>query len=118
MAYADIGKGLLKYLRVLAIIYAGYQYYAGRGFQGFLNDVQSITLVGIEAKAKEIIMGFALILAAPFVAKYIPNPSLRHVVVAVMYYVGASQLFQALRSGAGYGGRRMGFNPTMRQVVA
>lgn len=117
MAYADIGKGLLKYLPMLAIVYAGYQYYAGRGFQGFLNDVQAITLAGIEAKAKEVFMGFALIMAAPFVAKYVPNPSLKHVVKAVMYYVGASQLFQALRSGAGYGGgRRLGFTP-MRQVV-
>lgn len=105
MAYADIGKNLLKYLPMIAILYAGYQYYAGRGFQGFLNDVQAITLAGIEAKAQQVIMGFALILAAPFVAKYVPNASLKHIVKAVMYYVGASQLFQALRSGAGYGGQ-------------
>lgn len=111
MAYADIGKGLFKYLPMLAVVYAGYQYYAGRGFQGFLNDVQAITLAGIEAKAQQVIMGFALIMGAAYVAKFVPNATLKHIVKAVMYYVGASQLFQALRSGAGYGGGRqpMGF---------
>lgn len=100
----DVGKGLMGWLPLIAVVAAAYKYYADRGFDGIVTDLQSITYQGIQGKIQTIAIGFAFLLGAPILARYIPNASLRSPVKAVMYYVGATQLFGALRSGAG-GGR-------------
>lgn len=94
---SGIGVGALKYAPFLAIILAIYQYYkeAG-GFQGFLNDIKNISMKDLEAKWTAIGMGVALIVGADVAARYVPG-KLKHVVKAIMYYMGAAQLLSVLQ---------------------
>ena len=113
----EIGSGILKWLPLVAVTAAAYKYYADRGFDGIVSDLQSITYQGIMAKLQTIAIGFGLIIGAPMVARYVPNATLRPVVKAVMYYVGATQLFGALRSGAGRGWITSGRQPMSTSSV-
>lgn len=114
---AEMGHQILKWLPILAVVAAAYKYYADRGFEGIVADLQSITIEGIKQKFQTIVIGFALIIGAPVVAKYIPNSTLKPVAKAVMYYVGATQLFGALRSGAGRGWITAGRQPMRASSV-
>lgn len=100
----DVGRGLMGWLPLVAIIAAGYKYYADRGFDGIVTDLSSITYQGIMSKLQTIAIGLAFIFGARIIVGYVPTASMRAPIKAVMYYVGFTQLFAALRSGAG-GGR-------------
>lgn len=109
-------KNITGWLPLAAIIYSGYSYYSDRGIQGIMDDINAITIDGIKAKSGQILTGAGLIISAPFIAKYIPSPGARPIVTAIMYYIGAGQLFGALRSGAairGGSGRTVGYRGVM-----
>jgi len=117
MAAADIGRGIIKWIPLVAIVAAAYKYYADRGFDGIVADLQAITIEGIQAKIQTIVIGFALIIGAPMVTRYVPNATLKPIVKGIMYYVGATQLFGALRSGAGRGWITAGRQPMAASSV-
>lgn len=127
------GKDIILWVPPLAFLYAFYEYYADRGFDGIMKDLSAITLDGIRAKIHIIIGGMILIVGAEtlamIVVKYVKNPTLKLLLPAAVrsigYYAGAKQLATALRQGAGYrggagGGRlppaglRQAANPYMR----
>ena len=93
---SGFGVSMLKYAPFLAILLAIYQYYkeAG-GIQGFLNDIKNLSMKQLEARWTAVAMGIGFIVAADVVARYVPG-KLKHVVKAVMYYMGASQLLSVL----------------------
>lgn len=94
---SGFGVSMLKYAPFLAILLAIYQYYkeAG-GIQGFLNDIKNLSMKQLEARWTAVAMGIGFIVAADVVARYVPG-KLKHVVKAVMYYMGASQLLSVLQ---------------------
>lgn len=96
-------KNITSWLPLAAVIYAAWKYYSDRGVDGIMADIDAITYEGVKAKISSIGMGVALIVAGSVIPKYIPTPSIRPVAAALLYYLGASQLFGALRSGAAAG---------------
>ena len=123
----DIGKQLIKWVPMLAALYAFYEYYSDRGIEGIKADLDAITIQGIQAKLSALVMGFGLFIfsdmLAPSIAK---NRYIRILIRTIGYYLGARFLAGALRQGAGYGGgrsttrrtsfggSRMAANPYMR----
>lgn len=92
-----IGIGTIKHAPWLAIILAIYQYYKDAGgFQGFLNDIKNLNMSTIQARWTNIAMAIAIFVGADVVARYVPGKS-KHVVKAVMYYFGASQMLDVLQ---------------------
>jgi len=92
-----LGANLLKYFPILAVVLAIYQYYreAG-GVAGFLADIKGFNIKVLEAKWTTVAMGVAFFVGADLVAKYVPG-KMKHIVKAVMYYFGASQILAVLQ---------------------
>lgn len=111
----QLGGMVNKYGAIAGMAAAAYQAYGDRGLDGLMADAIAITKGGFIQKWKEIAIGGAAIIAAPMIAAKVPNTVLKGVVKFVLNYYGYSQIFGALRSGAGYGGR--GF-VSARRVVA
>lgn len=94
---AGIGAATLKYLPVLSVLLAIYQYYkAAGGFAGFLNDIKNFNMKRLEQKWTQVAMGAAFFVGADVVARYVPG-KMRHVAKAIMYYFGASQMLDVLQ---------------------
>jgi hypothetical protein len=105
-------QNILKYVPMVAVLYAAYTYYADRGMDGIIADLNAITIDGIKGKFSQILTGVAAFFIADIVAKEISNRYAKTAIKTVGYYFGAGQLFAALRSGAGYGRTRArGFIP-------
>lgn len=96
-------QGLLKYVPELAVVYQAYNYYSDRGFEGIIADLNAITIEGLKAKATMIITGVAAFIVAKLLADNVSNRYAKTGILTVGYYVGAGQIFGALRSGAGMG---------------
>ncbi len=117
-----IGTDLLKYIPILAAIYAFYEYYADRGLDGIRADLEALTIDGVKAKLGTIIIGAAAFIIGDLIAtQLVSNKYLKVVVRAIAYYIGAKQLASALRQGAGVssGGRaRITRNMSSSQIGA
>jgi len=106
MAVPRINSNLTKWLPAIAIIGAIYQVYQDRGFQGLIDDLTSaLTYDAIIARWQTWAMGIALIFLAKPISGYVPSPTMRPFVTAIMYYVGIQQLATAIQQGASSGGR-------------
>lgn len=92
-----LGAATLKYFPILAVVLAIYQYYreAG-GFAGFLADIKGFNMKVLEAKWTSMAMGIAFFVGADVVSRYVPG-KMKHIVKAVMYYFGASQILAVLQ---------------------
>lgn len=101
-----INSSLTKWLPAIAVIGGIYQVYQDRGFQGLIDDLTSaLTYDAIVARWQTWAMGIALIFLAKPISAYVPSPTMRPIVSAVMYYVGIQQLATAIQQGAASGGR-------------
>ena len=92
-----IGVAALKYMPVLAVLLAIFQYYreAG-GIAGFFQDIKNFNMKVLEAKWTSVAMGIAFFVGADVVARYVPG-KMRYVAKAAMYYFGASQMLAVLQ---------------------
>jgi len=92
-----IGAAALKYMPILAVLLAIYQYYreAG-GIAGFFQDIKNFNMKVLEQKWTSVAMGVAFFVGADVVARYVPG-KMKHVIKAVMYYFGASQILAVLQ---------------------
>lgn len=92
-----LGMASLQYFPVLSVLLAIYQYYreAG-GVTGFLNDIKNFNMKVLEQKWTTVAMGIAFFVGADVVSRYVPG-KMKHIVKAIMYYLGASQLLAVLQ---------------------
>lgn len=92
-----LGMASLQYFPVLSVLLAIYQYYreAG-GVPGFLNDIKNFNMKVLEQKWTTVAMGIAFFVGADIVSRYVPG-KMRHVVKAIMYYLGASQMLSVMQ---------------------
>ncbi len=102
-----IGNDIIKYIPILAAVYAFYEYYASRGLDGIRADLEAITIEGVKAKLGTIIIGAAAFIVGDLIAQWVSNKYVKVAVRSIAYYVGAKQLASALRQGAGISGRGM-----------
>lgn len=106
MAVPKISSNLTKWLPAIAVIGGIYQVYQDRGFQGLIDDLTSaLTYDAIVARWQTWAMGLALIFLAKPISGYVPSPTMRPIVTAILYYVGIQQLATAIQQGAASGGR-------------
>jgi len=116
-----ITSSLTKWLPLVAIFGGFYQVYQVRGLDGLMSDIKAITLAGIKAKWEIWLTAIALfVLARPIsitISRQIggrdmSGETIRPIILAFMYYIGVSQLCEAIAQGAGYGGGGRGWTTT------
>ena len=98
---------ILKYIPLVAVVYAVYTVYQDRGVEGLMADIMAIAKnpMALTSKVGELLVPLALIFAAPgVIRKYAPGGSMvKYALIGVVLYGGITQVAAAVRQGAGRG---------------
>lgn len=100
-------SGIVKYIPLVAILYAVYQVYQDRGIEGIMADLMAIAKnpQALAGRIGDLIVPLALIFVAPIIIKkYAPGGSVvKYGLLGMVLYGGVTQLAAAVRQGAGKG---------------
>ncbi len=104
---------IIKWIPYIGILYAFYESYGQRGYQGLLADLKSLTafsFAGLKTKITQILVAIAIyVFAVQWLAKEVSNRWIKAAIRTIAYYILTKTLLDAIKSGAGYGGTGKNF---------